>query len=322
VTPGGLRAWHVGLPEDLVAPAGDEGVVAFTAAELAGARLTAGTAVGFHDAMTATLQPAARVAVHFPAYRSRTLAPVLTWLTVARLATPDARVTWYLDKQQGPDSFRRLLEGLGWMLERDRRGRTTLLSGSPPDRAELPPPREFTARLGNREATLAADYGVFSPGHLDEGTELLLSVALEGPEVPGVADIGTGYGALSIGLLLNGAAGSAVGTDVDCVALWLAAENAKRNGVPLSLLCTGEPTDAPPTPLTVCSVPTHINRTETERLMAGLAARARQGRLLITFHGSLEARYTAHLERFGLSVRSRPGRAHVVLETGFRRERA
>jgi predicted RNA methylase len=190
-----------------------------------------------------------------------------------------------------------------------------LLIGSPPEEAELPPPRQFTARLGDREVTLAADYGVFSPEHIDEGTELLLSIALAGPPVSGVADIGTGYGPLAIALQVNGVAESAVGTDVDCVALWLAAENARRNGVPLTLLCTPEPTDAPATPLTVCSVPTHINRADTERLMAGLAARARQGRLLITFHKSMEARYTAHLEGSGLSVRSYAGREHVVLDT-------
>jgi 16S rRNA G1207 methylase RsmC len=298
-----LRAWHVGLAQQPAAPGRDGGVVAFTAAELASARPTAAAAVGFHEAMKGAPRPAPEVDIHFPAYRSRTLIPVLTWLTAARLAARDAHVTWYLDKQQGPDSFRRLLEELGWTLERERRGRTTLLIGSPPEKVELPPPRQFTARLGSREVTLAADYGVFSPEHIDDGTGLLLGVALDGPPVTAVADIGTGYGPLAIGLLLNGAAESAVGTDVDCVALWLAAENAQRNDVRLSLLCTPEPTDAPPTPLTVCSVPTHLNRTDTEQLMAGLAARARQGRLLITFHKSMEARYTAHLERFGLAVR-------------------
>jgi 16S rRNA G1207 methylase RsmC len=265
--------------------------------------------------MTAAAQPAAVIAIHFPAYRSRTLAPVLTWLTVTRLATADARVTWYLDKQQGPESFRRLLESLGWKLERERKGRTTLLSGSPPEHAELPPPRQFSTRLGGREVTLAADYGVFSPEHIDEGTKLLLSIALDSPRVPSVADIGTGYGPLAIGLQLAGVAESAIGADVDCVALWLAAENARHTDVRLALLCTAEPTDVQPTPLTVCAVPTHINRTDTERLMAGLAARARQGRLLLTLHKSMEARYTSHLERLGLRVRSHPGEAHVILDT-------
>jgi 16S rRNA G1207 methylase RsmC len=297
-------------------------VVAFTAAELNTARPTAGIALGFHEAMTAALQPAAEeVAIHFPTYRSRTLVPVLSWLAVTRLSTDDARVTWYLDKQQGPDSFRRLLEGLGWRLERERKGRITLLRGSPPVDAPLPPPRQFSATLGEREVQLFADYGVFSPEHLDEGTELLLKIALGNPAMPLVADIGTGYGPLALGLVLNGVAESAVGTDVDCVALWLAAENARVNGVDLRLLCTPEPTEAPATRLTVCSVPTHINRADTERLMAGLAARARHGRLLITFHASLGERYTAYLVKAGLHVRTHPGRAHVVLDAEMARVR-
>jgi 16S rRNA G1207 methylase RsmC len=311
-----VSRWHVGLPRQPVAPGREEGVVAFTAAELAVARESAARALGFHEAIDSELPPAAEVAIHFPAYRSRTLAPVLSWLAITRLATPDARVSWHLDKQQGPDSFARLLEGLGWKLERERKGQTTVLAGRPAKDAELPPPREFTARLGSREAILAADYGVFSAEHVDEGTELLLGIALAGPTVSLVADIGTGYGPLAVGLLLNGVAGTAVGTEVDCIALWLAARNARRNQAPLTLLCTPDPADAPPSDLTVCAVPTHINRPDTERLMAGLAARARRGRLLITFHSSLEERYTNHLERAGLSVRSHPGAAHVVLESG------
>jgi 16S rRNA G1207 methylase RsmC len=311
-----VSRWHVGLPRQAVGPGPDEGVVAFTAAELAAARDGARTVVGFHEAMESDLPRAPEVAVHFPVYRSRSLAPVLGWLAATRLASSAARVGWHLDKQQGPDSFARLLEGLGWKLERERRGRTTVLSGRPPEKIELPPPREFPALLGSRQAVLAADYGVFSAEHLDEGTELLLGVALAGPAVSRVVDVGTGYGPLAVGLLLNEVAGTAVGTDVDSVALWLAAHNARRNEAPLTLLWTPDPAEAPPAELTVCAVPTHINRPDTDLLMAGLAARARQGRLLITFHRSLEDRYRGHLERAGLEVRSHHGKAHVVLESG------
>src|SRR2546423_13637868 len=154
-----LRAWHVGLAQQRAPPGRDGGVVAFPAAELASPRPTAAAAVGFHEAMKGAPRPAPEVDIHFPAYRSRTLIPVLTWLTAARLAARDARVTWYLDKQQGPDSFRRLLEELGWTLERERRGRTTLLIGSPPAQVELPPPRQSTARRGAAEAALSARVG-------------------------------------------------------------------------------------------------------------------------------------------------------------------
>jgi len=84
--------------------------------------------------------------------------------------------------------------------------------------------------------------------------------------------------------------------------------------VPLALACTPDPAAIDPTPLTVCNVPTHIDRHDTERFMASLAGRARQGRLLAVVHASLEARYTRHLEAHGLRVGRHPGPAHVVLE--------
>lgn len=304
--------WHIGHPP--TPPGAEDGVVAFTAMELAAARPTGAVAVGFHDAIQASLQPAGRVEIYLPAYRSRSLVPVLSWLAAARLARSDAPVTWYVDRRQGPDSIRRLLTGLGWELERDRQGRQTRLAGKPPAEAVLPPPQRFTAALGRSQLQFFADYGVFSSGRIDDGTELLLSIALDTSPVESVADIGTGYGPLAIGLVANNVAGSAVATDVDCLALWLARENGRQNEVPLTLLCTAEPTEAPPTALTVCSVPTHINRVETERLLAGLAVRARRGRLLAVLHASLEARYARHLEAGGLRVRSHPGRAHVVLD--------
>jgi hypothetical protein len=114
--------------------------------------------------------------------------------------------------------------------------------------------------------------------------------------------------------VLGGTARSAIATDTDCVALWLARENARACGVPLELTCSDEPGAIAPTPLTVCNVPTHVDRAGTERLMAALAARARHGRLLAVVHASLEARYTRHLEAAGRRVGRHPGPAHVVLE--------
>jgi 16S rRNA G1207 methylase RsmC len=288
----------------------DDRAVAFTAAELAAA---GPAAVGFHEAVHADLDPAGAVEVHVPTYRGLAFVPVLAWLA-ARLAGDDAEVSWFAGKQQGPDSIRKLLESAGWRLERDRAGRLIRLRGRPPAQPERPAPRRFTALLGSRPVELAADYGVFSPERVDDGTALLLDVALRHPPVDRVADVGVGYGALAIGLVLGGVAPAAVATDVDCVALWLAGENASASGVPLELACTPDPAAVEPTPLTVCNVPTHIDRHETERFMAALAARARHGRLLAVVHASLEARYTRHLEAHDLRVARHPGTAHVVLD--------
>lgn len=89
---------------------------------------------------------------------------------------------------------------------------------------------------------------MFSPERLDDGTELLLSVALHHRPVARVADIGVGYGALAIGLVLNGVAGSAIGTDVDAIALWLAGQNARHHGVSLALRLTPDLATSNPRP--------------------------------------------------------------------------
>jgi len=310
---GAGAGWHIGLPAS--GPAAGDRVIAFGAAELERARNTGTAALGFHEVMAAPPAGAARVDVHFPPYRGFSFVPVLSWLAT-RLACPGAAAAWYAGRQQGPDTIHRLLVEAGWTLQRERGGRIVRLYGRPPADAAAPAPRRFAATLGGRPVELLADYGVFSPERVDDGTALLLEVGLRGPAVDVVADVGVGYGALAIGLVLGGAARGAIATDTDCVALWLACENALACGVPLELACAVDPGAIRPTPLTVCNVPTHVDRAGTERLMAALAARTRHGRLLAVVHASLEARYTRHLEAAGLRVGRHPGPAHVVLEAG------
>jgi 16S rRNA G1207 methylase RsmC len=150
---------------------------------------------------------------------------------------------------------------------------------------------------------------------VDEGTLDLFRVALAERPVPVLTDVGVGYGPLAVGLVRAGIAGRAVATDVDCLALWLAARNAEANGVHLETVCTPDPAGAADTPLTVCNVPTHIDAAHTATLMRALAARAAGGRrLLAVVHASLADRYVRHLADAGLTARRHPGRDHVVLE--------
>lgn len=274
-------------------------------------------AVAFHEAMSADLPRAGEVEIWLPGYRGKSLVPLLGWLAARRLARPDATVCWQLDRRQGPDSVARLLAEQGWReLTRRRDGRTVRLFGRPPaDPPPLPEPRRFTARIGGRELSLEADYGVFSPNRVDDGTALLAEVALAGPPVEVVADVGVGYGPLAVGLVAGGLAGRAVATDVDCLALWLATRNAARHRVPLSVACDADPAAVEPTGLTVCNVPTHIDAARTAAFMAGLAARARHGRLLVVVHRSLEHRYARHLAAAGLEPERHPGPDHTVLAT-------
>ncbi len=179
-----------------------------------------------------------------------------------------------------------------------------------------PPVRELGTQLGGRSVSLSADFGVFSPDRVDDGTAMLLAAASRLPVTSAVADIGIGYGVLALGLLAADRAERAFGTDVDCVALWLAGLNARRLEVPLELAADPDPLAVPPTPLTVCNVPTHIGVEATRSLMGGLVQRAATGRLLAVVHRSLEQRYARYLSAAGLTVSTEPGPAHTVLDTG------
>ncbi len=270
--------------------------------------------VPLHTAIDSQIPRADRAEIHFPAYRGMALIPLLSWLVVERLTVPDAVVTWNVDRQRGPDSVQRRLQEQGWTLTRSRSGRAVHLRGRRPQAAVRPTPASIDVRLGSRRMVLLADYGVFSPGGVDAGTEQLLRHALAGPSVGTVADVGIGYGPLAIGLVANHVAEDAVASDVDSLSLWLALENARRNEIPLHVELTDDPTRLPATPLTVCNIPTHIDRVQTAHLMDALARRARTGRLLVVVHLSLESRYARQLETAGLSVSTFPSSSHVVLE--------
>jgi 16S rRNA G1207 methylase RsmC len=309
-----IKRWQVGAPPGAAAP--HAGRIALHADEAAGGSADRPPR-WFHEVARHRPDPAPEVELWLPPYRGKSLVPVLSWLATERLADPGAPATWCLDRRQGPDSIARLLTRSGWTdVGKTRRGRLIHLHGRLPERAEPPTPERFAARLGGSEIEFEADYGVFSPRQVDAGTALLAEVALAEEPVPTVADIGVGYGALAIGLVRGGVAGRAVATDVDSVALWLAGRNADRHAVPLEVRCDPDPTAVPPTRLTVCNVPTHIDAARSQALIAGLIARARAGRLLIVVHRGLEERYARQLVAAGLRPARHRGATHTVLTAG------
>ncbi len=312
-----LSLWRVAPPPAIRAQSGT-GTVAL-AAPMPPAPAGAVSA-WFHEATRPGGRQGQNVEVWLPAYRGKSLVRLLSWLVTERLARPGAGVTWRLDKRQGPDSVARMLTALGWAdITRQRDGSAVELTGQPPATVSMPDPECFTERIGGQDLTFSADYGVFSPRRIDAGTALLATVAMAQPAVDTVADIGIGYGALAISLLVNEKARSAVATDVDSVALWLAETNARRYAADLKVTCTPDPLDVPPTLLTVCNMPTHIDAASGGALMAGLVQRARRGRLLVVVHQALESRYARHLMGAGLVVDRYPGAAHVVLAVRARR---
>jgi 16S rRNA (guanine1207-N2)-methyltransferase len=310
-TPG---RWLIAPPPEVLAGLTDPataGVVALTA-EQCSAAARGITTVPFHELMTGEPRFSdARVEVYPPAYKGKRLVLLLAWLVAARLGGPTA---WYLDKRQGPQSIAKLLAEQGWQLTSGREQRHVVLSGQAPQPGPPPEAEVFTGKVGAAELTFAADFGVFSPGHIDEGTRLLLEVALGSPATDVVADIGVGYGPIALGLVRNGIAASAVATDIDSLALWLTLRNAETNGVPLTVACSADPAAVPATALTVCNVPTHIDAAQSAALMAGLLRRAASGRLFAVVHASLESRYQRYFRDAKLKTRRHPGPQHVVFE--------
>jgi 16S rRNA G1207 methylase RsmC len=313
-----ISRWRVADPENRTNPG--TGSVIFCAPTPTIRPAGGHASVWFHDAMGKDYGRAMEVELWLPTYRGNSLVPVLGWLVTGRLAHADAQVTWWLGKRQGPDSIARMLDSLGWQrITRTQEGRYIRLVARPPGAVSLPDPACFIGSIGKRSLTFEADYGVFSSKGIDAGTALLADVAMSQSPVEVVADIGIGYGALAIGMVVHGVAKRAVATDIDSVALWLAGRNALRHGVDLSMACTGNPLDVPPTPLTLCNFPTHIDVAASRLLMAGLIRRARSGRLLIVVHKSLESRYASQLTEAGLAVNRHVGSAHIVLDAHGRR---
>lgn len=263
----------------------------------------------FHDLASGRAELPGGGSITLDPYRGKRFLPVLSWLLTERLP-PGSPVGWRVERRVGPAFVRRELEPLGWLLEASREGRWVVLRGAAPVPHALPPPRSFVASGG---LAFEADYGVFSPAGVDPGSALLLEVAARLPAVETAADIGIGYGALALSLVAGGGARRAVGTDVDSVALWLAERNARAAQVPLRVALDPDPLSVERTPLTVCNVPTHLDAPRTAALMAGLADRARDGRLLAVVHASLADRYARHLEH-GLTVARHAGPEHVVLD--------
>jgi hypothetical protein len=270
-----------------------------------------GAGVPFHEVARGDPVPRApEIDVLVPGFRGKRLLPVLSWLVTSRLASPGAVAHWRVERRHGPGPAQRELAPFGWELSPERAGRWLVLHGQVPAPHEPPPPRTFAPG----GVTFAADYGVFSPAGIDPGSALLLEAAASLAPVEAVADVGAGYGALAVSLVTAGRARRAVATEIDSIAAWLAERNARAAGVPLRLALDPDPLALERTALTVCNVPTHLDGPRSAALLAGLAERARDGRLLAVVHAALADRYARRLDLPGLRVERHSGAEHVVLE--------
>jgi 16S rRNA (guanine1207-N2)-methyltransferase len=92
-------------------------------------------------------------------------------------------------------------------------------------------PREIEVTLAGRTLSLATAAGVFSPGRIDQGTEVLLA-AMPSPPRDGVfLDVGCGWGPIALTLALLSPDATVWAVDVNERVLELLRENAARAGV-------------------------------------------------------------------------------------------
>lgn len=92
-------------------------------------------------------------------------------------------------------------------------------------------PREITVELAGRELSLATAAGVFSPGRIDPGTQLLLAEMPTPPRDGIFLDVGCGWGPIALTLALLSPDATIWAVDVNERVLELLRENAKRAGI-------------------------------------------------------------------------------------------
>lgn len=263
--------------------------------------------------------PALEVFVEPPKWRGHSFVDLLEWVVCSKLSRAgETLVRWRAHKKGGASGVRKVLDARGWNFEAKKNGNFLSFEGFAPAPGPRPEPAGFDAHLADRELHFAADWGVFSEDHIDDGTRMLFDVVREaiGGRVSAVADIGCGYGPLAIGLVTAGVCEEAVAVDTDFVAIKLARTNAAACGAAVRFVAEDDPSSLPSTPLTVSYPPTHADASNRERLVDGLVRRSIHGEVFVVVHSGLEERYAALFAASEVEVVTVARARHSVLRFG------
>lgn len=103
-------------------------------------------------------------------------------------------------------------------------------------------PKSVAVDLPDISFQYDSDTGVFSHGHLDSGTSLLLRCGLRPRSNGRLLDLGCGAGPIALSLALRSPLADTWAVDVNERALDLTRENARRNGLAITV---GAPDDVP-----------------------------------------------------------------------------
>lgn len=104
-------------------------------------------------------------------------------------------------------------------------------------------PKEITVTINGRDITVTTAGGVFSPDHIDQGTNVLLAHLEAAPAGGDILDIGCGWGPITLSLASKSPKATIWAVDVNERSLELTAENAARLG--LSNVKCVKPEDVP-----------------------------------------------------------------------------
>jgi 16S rRNA G1207 methylase RsmC len=104
-------------------------------------------------------------------------------------------------------------------------------------------PKEITVQINGHEVLVTTAGGVFSPDHIDQGTNVLLAHLDESPAGGNILDIGCGWGPIALSLASASPKATVWAVDVNQRSLDLTAANAKRLG--LSNIKCVKPEDVP-----------------------------------------------------------------------------
>ncbi len=103
---------------------------------------------------------------------------------------------------------------------------------------------EIQVSLAGRDFSVETSGSIFSPDHIDAGTEALLRTVPEPPTSGNLLDIGCGWGPIALTLALESPEASVYGIDVNERALELTRRNAARCGVANLSVSTPDDLDA------------------------------------------------------------------------------
>jgi 16S rRNA G1207 methylase RsmC len=92
-------------------------------------------------------------------------------------------------------------------------------------------PKEISVVINGREVLVTTAGGVFSPDHIDQGTNVLLTHLDEAPAGGNILDIGCGWGPIALSLASASSKATVWAVDVNQRSLELTAANAQRLGL-------------------------------------------------------------------------------------------